>query len=111
MARCLILTVIVECSAALIIGIRNRFDLINVALVNLLTNPAVVVSTFLTGFFLGTKARIVSVIIAECFAVVIEALIYRKTLEFKKINPFLLSLILNGISYGTGLIINLFTGG
>lgn len=110
-ARCLILTVIIECGVALAVGIREKYDIACVALVNALTNPLVVVSTFLVGFFLGSSARIISDVIAELSALVIEALIYSRLLEYRKMKPFFVSLLLNGASYGAGLIINSLTGG
>ena len=106
MAVSLILTIILECSAAWILKIREKKDMLNVVLVNVFTNPLVVCFTFLAGFFYGADARIGATIYLEIFALVSEALIYRKTLSFKKLNPFLLSLILNATSYLSGLVIN-----
>lgn len=41
MLKCLIATIIIEIIVALIMGIRNKKDLLNIVLVNCLTNPLV----------------------------------------------------------------------
>ncbi|MBQ3150799.1 MAG: hypothetical protein IJB86_06095 [Clostridia bacterium] len=99
-------TLILECSAAAALRVKNKKDFLNIVLVNVLTNPLVVTMTFSAGVFFGREIRVVSIVIMELFAFLSEALIYRKTLEYKRINPFLLSLILNGTSYFLGLILN-----
>jgi hypothetical protein len=45
-------------------------------------------------------------LVLELFAFLVEGFIYKQTLSFKKINPFILSLILNAVSYSSGLLIN-----
>lgn len=106
MAVSLILTLIIECSMAWALKVRDKRDMLNVALVNVFTNPLVVCFAFLAGFFYGGDARIGATVYLELFAFVSEALIYRKTLSFRRLNPFLLSLILNATSYLSGLVIN-----
>ncbi len=106
MVRSLAATLIIELVFAAILGARNKKDLLNVALVNIMTNPVVVSVSFVTGFFYGQNARLIVLIILELFALFSEGFIYKKTLNYKKINPFLFSLLLNGASYGIGLIIN-----
>lgn len=108
LANSLFLTLLIEIAAALLIKIRKPKDLANVALVNLLTNPIVVSATFLAGFFFGSDARLVATIALELAAFLTEALIYRKTLTAKRMNPFLISLILNASSYFLGEVINMF---
>ena len=77
-------------------------------MVNIITNPVLVALTSLTSFFLGYEAYIVLVIAGETAVFITEGLIYRKTLEYNKINPFLVSLILNAVSYLSGLLIGRF---
>jgi len=105
MAECLILTILIEGAVALILGYRKT-DLLFTMLVNIMTNPVVVVSTFLVGFFFGNKVRTPVEITEEILVVIIEGFVYYKVMDRKKINPFLLSLILNGASYGMGFVIN-----
>lgn len=106
MARCLILTVLFECGTAFVIGAKNKKDLLNILLVNVLTNPLVVISVVIVNMYFGSRTAVIYEYIAEVAVVLVEGLIYRKTLNFKKLNPFLLSLILNGVSYLTGEILN-----
>lgn len=106
MFRCLILTIIFELFLAIILGIRNKKDIINVILVNILTNPIVVsVSTYINLRY-GILPRRISIIFLEAFAVIVEGLIYKKYLKYNKINGMLLSFILNIFSYSVGCIIN-----
>ena len=107
MVRCLLLTAAAETGLAALLGYRKR-DLTFVALVNLLTNPPVVVLTFLSGLYWGKTAWIISVVFFELAAFLTEALIYRSNLDKKKPNPFLLSLILNAASFACGEIVNMF---
>lgn len=107
--RCLVLTLLFELSAAAVCGVRNKKDLLNVGLANVMTNPPLVVSVFLINYFFGLKARLIAVIILEISAFASEGFVYSKTLSYKKLNPWVLSLILNGFSYLSGLVINYIT--
>lgn len=105
MAFALICTIIIELLVSLLLKIRDKKDLLNILLVNILTNPLVTSISLTINFFYGTKARLMSIVLLELFAFLTEALIYKKVLNYKKINPFFLSLILNISSYGSGLLI------
>ena len=102
----LLLTLAIEGLGSLILGIRNKMDSLVVFLVNVLTNPIVVSVTFLLGFYFGTSANITSLVILEIAAFLTEGFIYSKTLSYKKLNPYLVSIILNASSYFLGQIIN-----
>lgn len=104
----LALTIVIECALAWILKIRGKKDMRTVVLVNVLTNPIVVCLIYLAGCYYGEHARIGVTVYAELFAFICEALIYKKALSFKKIDPFVLSLILNATSYLSGLVINRF---
>lgn len=107
MARCLVLTVLIELGTAAALGVRRGRDFANISLVNLLTNPVVVVTSFLVNFFtFGMAKYIVCIVLLEIAAFFTEALIYKKTLYFNRLNPFILSLILNAASYLSGLVVN-----
>ena len=105
MLICLVSTIIIEVSIAFILRYRRK-DLINVLLVNLLTNPLLNSSVIAINYFYGLKARNICLYIFEVLVVLIEGFIYSKYLERKKINGYLLSLILNIASYVIGLLIN-----
>lgn len=106
LASSLLFTVLIECVVSILLKIRSKKDLLNVILVNILTNPIVVCFTFFAGFYGNSNIRLVAVLILEIFAFLTEGFIYKQTLSFKKINPFILSLILNAVSYSSGLLIN-----
>ncbi len=99
------LTIFSEVLLAIVLGIRKKKDIINIILVNILTNPLLVSITVAINFYLGIKARHTSLFLLEILAFLVEATIYKKVLENKKINPYLLSLLLNVFSYIVGLII------
>ena len=105
MVRSLLITIIVELIIAFILKYRKK-DLLNVLLVNVLTNPLLNSLAIYINFYYGLTARKVFVGIFEILVVIIEGAIYQKYLEKRKINGYLLSLILNASSYIIGLIIN-----
>ena len=79
MVRCLVFTIIIEVIVGIILGIRNKKDILNVILV-----------------------------ILEVITLFVEGFIYLKVLNYKKLNPFLISLFLNLSSYLIGELINYF---
>ena len=105
MINSLIITLVVELSFAFILKYRKK-DLLNVFLVNVLTNPLLNSLIVAINFYYGLKWRNISLVIFEIVVVVVEGFIYHKYLERRKINGFLLSLILNLSSYLIGNLIN-----
>lgn len=108
MAICLSCTIIIELIVAIILKIKDKKDLLYIILVNIITNPLVVSISLYINIKYGLNIRNISMIILEVSAFIIEALIYLKVLKYKRINPFILSLILNGSSYFIGELINRF---
>ena len=106
MVRCLLCTIIIETLIAIIIGIRDKKDILNVILVNIITNPIVVTIPVYFNVRFGLLERNISLYILEILALVVEGFIYLKTLKYKKINGFIISLILNLSSYLIGEVIN-----
>lgn len=102
--RSLIITIIIEVVVALIIGIKNKKYIINIILVNILTNPMVNSISVYFNFYYSIMAGDVSILILEILAFMIEAYIYKLTKVSKY--PIKLSLILNISSYLIGLLIN-----
>lgn len=103
----LLLTIVIEITASLVLGLRKK-DLLNVLLVNTITNPLINCIHPLFLFKYGKSAQIICLIILEILVVLTEGLIYKKVLNYKKINGYSLSLILNILSYLAGLVINNF---
>ena len=104
LAICLILTLILELAAALVIGIRKGFDLLVITFTNTLTNPLAVLVGMLLSAFTGIP-RLIYIILIELLVFITEALIYKKLLYSRKLNPFIVSLILNGVSFFIGTTI------
>lgn len=107
MIRCLLYTIIIELTVALILHVKNKKDLLNVILVNILTNPVVVLVPVLIYYKYGLLAKNITLYSLEILAVLIEGFIYMRVLKYKKINPYILSLLLNLSSYLIGEIINM----
>ncbi len=105
MAICLSLTIIVEVIVGLICGIRDKKDIINVLLVNVLTNPLVVSIPVLVLIRYGVKNYYIVFYLLEVLTVFVEGFIYLKVLKYRKINSFILSLLLNLSSFLLGKII------
>ena len=106
MLRALLCTIIIELIVGIILKIRNKKDLINIILVNCLTNPLVVTIPLYVNIKYGLFERHICLLLLEIFALAIEGFIYKKYLEFNKINPYVLSIILNACSYSMGEVIN-----
>lgn len=106
MIICLISTLFIECTIAFILRIRDKKDLLNVLLVNILTNPILVSTTTLIKVFVNIKTYNIALPIFELVAFIVEGFIYHKCLKNKKINGFLLSFILNLSSFFLGILIN-----
>lgn len=100
------LTLLLELGAALVLGFRKKQDLGLIFLVNVFTNPLVVLSLNLAALFLKTPPPWYLVGFLEIFAVSAEWLLYRNRLRFTRFSPFLLSLILNSISYLGGYLLS-----
>ena len=102
MVICLVMTILIEVSFAWILKVKNKKDFVNIILVNVITNPIVVIIPIFLDYHYGLDARNISLIILEILTVIVEGYIYKKTLSYKKINPYFLSLILNILSYFIG---------
>lgn len=100
----LIMTLLLELLFCLAAGVRGKKDLLLVCLVNVLTNPFVVLTNYITLYY--TRWNHVLVVgVLEIGAVIVEGICYY--MYGKKIrHPFYLSLCANIFSYGTGLLIN-----
>ena len=105
LAVCLLLTVVMEESAALVVGVRKGFDLAVILFTNTLTNPIAVFSDMSLQAYTSIP-RPVYVVIIELAVFITEALIYKKLLFTKKPSPLVLSLILNGVSFVAGMLVS-----
>lgn len=105
MLRALALTMIIECAAGWVMGVRDSQGQRIIVLVNLLTNPLVVSLGAAVMFFIGRQYLAPFTIAMEILVVIIEGMVYKRHLTLK-INPFVLSLICNLSSYLIGSLIN-----
>ena len=105
LAVSLALTLVFEELFALAWGLRGRRELGLVALVNVLTNPPVVLLYYTATTLLGWCAVPVTAVL-EAAAVLVEWRCYRAYSEQVK-KPFLFALLINLFSYGAGCVINL----
>jgi len=103
LAISLILTLALETGFFFVTGKRDKKDLLLVILVNIITNPVVVMIYWLTMLHTDLNAVII-IIPLEVFAVLTEGYHYKKYgSSFKR--PYLFSLAANIFSYGTGMLI------
>lgn len=105
MLICLSSTIVIELIMSLLLGIRNKKDILNVILVNIMTNP-LIVSILMYITYNRLFNTTISIIILEILVVLTEGFTYKKVLTFDKINPYVLSLILNISSYFIGGLLN-----
>lgn len=105
MLICLSSTIVIELIMSLLLGIRSKKDILNVILVNIMTNP-LVVSILMYITYNRLFNITISIIILEILVVLTEGFTYKKVLTFDKINPYVLSLILNISSYFIGGLLN-----
>lgn len=105
MLICLSSTIVIELIMSLLFGIRNKKDILNVILVNIMTNP-LIVSILMYITYNRLFNTTISIIILEILVVLTEGFTYKKVLTFDKINPYVLSLILNIASYFIGGLLN-----
>ena len=101
---CLALTVVLEAAAAFVCGVRTRFGQLVVLLANVVTNPVMNCALTVVSFYISPRAYYYFLVPLEVIVVQAEGLIYKQVLR-SKMNPFLLSFLLNACSYGLGTLI------
>lgn len=99
------ITIIIETLLAYILKIREKEDLLNIIIINFITNVALNIFIIISSILFNKL--IINIILLEILIVVIEGIFYKKKLSYKKINPFLISLILNTASYLFSIIIKI----
>ena len=102
----LVLTLIIELSICLILGIRKKHDIYVVLLANICTNPIVVYIANCLKLLNNDILYNSIIVILEIMVVIVEFELYKRYLTIYKKSPFVLSLINNALSFGIGIIIN-----
>lgn len=106
LALSLVLTIALETAFFLLIGKRDKKDLLLVVLVNILTNPVVVLLYWLSILYTEWNSVVVMIPL-ELFAIVTEGYYYKKySSSFRY--PYLFSVVANMFSFWAGVLIQLF---
>lgn len=99
----LLLTLVFESAFFFMVGKRNKRDYLLLVLVNVLTNPLVVLSSWLIELYTHLYLPVVMVLL-EVIAVGVEGAYYKKYGQsFKR--PFVFSLAANAFSFLLGLLV------
>ena len=118
----LVLAVVSELSLAYALGVRGKRNFGVMLNVNCITNPIIVTLAFLMIQALGNGflTRLLELPL-EAIVVFVEGAVYARMLrsteaddsgkrEVLPMNPFWLSLILNAVSYGVGVLLDVISG-
>ena len=103
LALSLIMTLVLEIGFFFVTGKRNKKDFLLVVLVNVLTNPIVVLLYWLAYLYTNWNMTIV-IIPLEISAVLTEGFFYMKYAQSIK-RPFIFSITANAFSYFLGILI------
>lgn len=101
------LTLVIELTTSLILGIRSKQDIKIVICVNVCTNPVVVYIANCISLLNNDVVYNIVVIIMEITVVFIEAAFYKKYLTYKGKSSLLISSVNNIVSFSLGVIINI----
>ncbi len=100
------MTLVIEVIIAICLKIRDKEDLKVIIFANILTNPVVVFCTNLVFTFCSQYVHVITVIIFEILAVIVEYKLYKEFLNFKEKSPLYISIVSNVFSFSIGLIID-----
>ena len=100
----LALTLVIELGAAFLLGVRDKRDYLLLFLVNVVTNPPLVLALDLWLFSRGTPPWYL-IGALEAGAVFVEWLLLHRRLAYQRIPPLLLIFLLNIISFLGGLLL------
>ena len=88
MILCLTVTILTELLTALILKIYNKTDILNIVLVNILTNPLLVSLLYLVFLKYGVIAKIIFEIAMEILIFIVEGAIYKNIWNMTKLIRF-----------------------
>ncbi len=100
----LFLTLVLEWFIGYLCGIRDKMDFVLLTLVNILTNPLVVMSYYLVVHY-SHMNRIVIIVVLEVMAILTEGYYY-KTYGKTFSRPLLFALSANSFSFCIGQLLN-----
>lgn len=102
----LLIVFISEVSLGIILGSRHPRDIITVILINIITNPAVVLSSMCLRLFL-TKWQYIGLFALEIMVFLVEGFAFLKFKTFGEKNPYVVSFVLNLTSFIVGGLIEI----
>ena len=102
----LILVLILEVFLGILFGARSMPKILTVILVNIITNPFVVLAMLTVTMFFP-PLEVPGIIVLETSAVIIEGFVYSKYKTFQDKNAYSISLMLNFASFMAGEILNI----
>ena len=104
----LVLTIMIEVTLSLLLGLRGENNIETVIWINCITNPVVVVITNLI-YMLSQNLIVRNIVLAilEIVVIFVEGFLFKKFLKNLKIKPYIFSIYINGLSFSFGLIISL----
>ena len=101
------LTIAIELIVALLLGVREKSDIGYLIIINYITNPIFNFAMYVISHYIFKNTMmIILVLIGEVIVVLCEYKFLKNKLKFDRINPLLLSVILNIASVVLGHIIN-----
>lgn len=101
------LTLIIELTISLILGIRKKDDIIIVICANTLTNPIVVFIANCLTLLNNAWVYYIVVLIMEVIVVFVEGFVFKKALSYKDKSPLLISFANNATSFLLGILISM----
>ncbi|MBQ3356752.1 MAG: hypothetical protein IJG45_06530 [Oscillospiraceae bacterium] len=97
-------TLLLELGAAFVLGVRDKRDFLLLLLVNVVTNPPLVLTLDLWYIARGMPPWYL-IGALELAATAAEWLLLRRRLAYQKLSPLLLIILLNTISFSGGLLL------
>ena len=98
---------IIELPLGFAVGAKTVKKIITMTLINIITNPAVVLTGMCLTLFFETW-QYAGIAVLEILVVFTEGFVFSKFKTFDKKNPYFISLMLNVVSFASGEIINIF---
>lgn len=94
----------VEISLGFLFRVKGISGILNIALINILTNPTVVLSMLCVSMFLNPWERL-ALSVLEIMVIFLEGFLFSKFKPFSAQKPYLISLVLNLSSFLIGLFL------
>ncbi len=103
----LLLTVVIELGVLALLRVRGKQNFLVALYANMLTNPPVVFVADVLFLFYPSVAWPL-IFLLEMGVVLVEGWIYRRYLSYNVLNPWVLALLANLISFQTGITLSYF---